>query len=205
MTPPPDAADDPRLRAFADAVVSSPHNLVSQRAKEELWERHVLESVALARTLPGPGRVLDIGSGGGFPGFVVAVCRPDLTVTLLDSSQKKTTFLSDISLRLEVPVSVERGRAEQLRSGPLGGTFDLVTARAVAPLERLLGWTMPFLVRGGLLYAIKGAKWREELEEAVGSLRTWDAQVMATPTDQPTSDPHQPQVLVLRRGTKGPA
>ncbi|MBY5161249.1 16S rRNA (guanine(527)-N(7))-methyltransferase RsmG [Salsipaludibacter albus] len=194
--------DDPRLRAFADAVIASPHNLVSQRAKDELWERHVLESAALAEILPGPGRLLDVGSGGGLPGMVIALRRPDLQVTLLDSSQKKTTFLADVITELDVDVAVERGRAEDVRSGPLGQSFDIVTARAVAPLGRLLGWTIPFLVPGGLLYAVKGERWREELAEAVGELRTWDAQVMATPPDQPSEDPHQPRVVVLRRGTK---
>lgn len=198
----PHVHDDPRLRAFADAVIASPHNLVSQRAKDELWERHVLESAALAEILPGPGRLLDVGSGGGLPGMVIALRRPDLEVTLLDSSQKKTTFLAEVIDELDVDVTVERGRAEDVRSGPLGQSFDVVTARAVAPLGRLLGWTIPFLVPGGLLYAVKGERWREELAEAVGELRTWDAQVMATPPDQPSEDPNQPRVVVLRRGTK---
>ncbi len=198
----PDVADDARLRAFASAVIASPHNLVSKRAKGELWERHVLESVALAEVLPGPGRLLDVGSGGGFPGLVIALRRPDLDVTLLDSSAKKTAFLAEIADELDMRVHVVRGRAEELRSGPLGQAFDLVTARAVAPLERLLGWTMPFLVPGGLLYAVKGERWQEEVTAAIGALRTWDAQVMATPADQPGDDPYQPRVVVLRRGTK---
>lgn len=203
MTPLPQPDHDPRLDQFAEAVISSPHNLVSQRAKDELWDRHVLESVALAEMLPGPGRLLDVGSGGGLPGLVIALRRPDLRVTLLDSSAKKTAFLADVVEELDLPVAVERGRAEDLRTGPLKSTFDVVTARAVAPLDRLLGWTIPFLVPGGLLYAVKGERWGEELAAAVGELRTWDAQVIATPPEQPAGDDHQPRVVVLRRGTKG--
>lgn len=210
MTPPPlDAADDARLRAFADLVRDSPHNLVSQRARDELWGRHIAESVALAAMLPGPGQVLDVGSGGGLPGMVIAERRPDLDVVLLDSSKKKTSFLVEAATALHIPVRVVRGRAEDVRDGPLRSSFDVVTARAVAPMDRLLGWTLPFLVPGGLLYAVKGRRWADEVAGSVAALRTWDGQVVATPDDLASEDVEastpRPRVVVVRRGPGGQA
>lgn len=187
------------LRAFAEAVRSSPHNLVSRRARDELWERHVQESVAFASTLPRAQQVLDVGSGGGFPGFVIAVTRPDLAVTLLESSTKKVEFLVATSERLGVSVHVLHGRAEDIRSADGAARFDVVTARAVAPLERLLGWTLPFLVPGGLLYAIKGHNWEDELGAATDELARWQGEVVATPADVPSVG-DQPLVIVIRRG-----
>lgn len=173
-----------RLERFVQAVERSPHNLVSKRARGELRERHLAECAAFAATLPtGPAEVLDVGSGGGFPGIVVAVLRPDLRVTLLDSTRKKVEFLNEMCETLGLAGYAVHGRAEELYRGELGSSFDLVTARAVAPLERLVGWTVPFLRPGGLLYAIKGERWEAELDEAADALRDWGAETVATPTD----------------------
>jgi 16S rRNA (guanine527-N7)-methyltransferase len=180
-----DPATAERLEAFVHAVETSPHNLVSKRALGELRERHVPECVALARMLPQGGRdLLDVGSGGGFPGLVIAAVRPDLRVTLLDSTRKKTDFLTETASAMGIEVTVVNARAEDVTT-ELGRSFDLVTARAVAPLERLLGWTLPFLRPGGLLYAVKGERWAEEIEEARHELRRWRAQIVATPEDAP--------------------
>lgn len=187
-----------RLRAFAAAVIQSPHNLVSRRARAELWERHVLEAVAFADRLPAAKTLLDVGSGGGFPGLVVAIMRPGLNVTLLDSSAKKTAFLEDMAEELGIDVDVVRGRAEDLRDGPLGGAFELVSARAVAPLDRLAGWTLPFLVPGGQLYAVKGARWDVELHAASAELRRWGGTVVATPAGVDRGEV-EPMVVVIRK------
>jgi 16S rRNA (guanine527-N7)-methyltransferase len=180
-------AQDAVLTRFAELVAASPHNLVSKRAREELRTRHIPECVALASLLPtGTRRLLDVGSGGGFPGLVIAVVRPELDVHLLDSTAKKTTFLRDAADELALTnVTVHTGRAEELARGPLGGGFDVVTARAVAALDRLLAWTVPFLTPDGVLYAVKGERWREELERATDELRRTGARVLATPDDLP--------------------
>lgn len=188
------------LRAFVAAVKASPHNLVSRRAREELWDRHVLESLAFARMLPRDEHLLDIGSGGGFPGVVIAAARPDLDVTLLDSSTKKVTFLSALAVELDVAYRVLHGRAEDIATVEGAARFGLVTARAVAPMHRLLGWTMPFLKSGGLLYAIKGQTWATELEEGREQLDAWRAEVVATPDDLPRDDDNAPMVVVVKRG-----
>ena len=190
-----------RLELFADFVASSPPNLVSKRARSELMTRHVPECVAFARQLPaGPQRVLDVGSGGGFPGLVVAIVRPELEMHLLDSTAKKTAFLADTASLLDVEVHVHTGRVERLVEGDLAGTFDVVTARALAPLDRLVTWTLPFLRVGGILCAIKGARWEEELHAASRDLARLGGQVVSTPTPNGGSpDDPSPRVVMIAR------
>jgi len=195
-------AANAQLEEFTRLVEASPHNLVSRRARDELRSRHVPECVSLAWMLPaGRQRVLDVGSGGGFPGIVLAIVRPGLDVHLMDSTAKKTAFLEDVGRELRIPITVHRGRAEILARPPLAGSFDVVTARAVAPLARLISWTIPFLRVGGLLYAVKGQRWREELEEADPQLRRYGARVVATPDEVAVDDPAEdaPRVVMLAR------
>lgn len=192
-----------RLEIFASAVETSPHNLVSARALGEIRTRHIPECVALASMLPGgPMRLLDVGSGGGFPGLVVAAVRDDLEVTLLDATRKKTEFLAETAQRMGVAVTVVNERAEQAAATMSGG-FDLVTARAVAPLTRLLPWTVPFLSPTGLLYAVKGDRWEEELDEAAQELRACGAHVIATPADihrrEGDATAERPKVVIIGR------
>jgi len=198
----PSALVDEQLEAFTRLVESSPHNLVSKRARDELRSRHVPECVALARMLPtGRQRVLDVGSGGGFPGVVLAIVRPELEVHLLDSTQKKTRFLEEVGAELDLGIIVHRGRAEALARPPLADSFDVVTARAVAPLDRLIRWTVPFLRVGGLLYAVKGERWQEELAGAEAQLPRSGARLVATP-DEATVDntiEDAPRIVMISR------
>jgi 16S rRNA (guanine527-N7)-methyltransferase len=206
---PLDPATEQRLARYVALVAASPHNLVSRGARAELSTRHVPESVAIAHLLPaGPARLLDVGSGGGFPGLVIAIVRQELEVHLLDATAKKTAFLRAAAAELGAEVTVHTGRAEDLARGELGGSFDLVTARAVAPLRRLLAWTIPFLRPGGVLYAIKGDRWQEELDQATPFLRKAGARVVATPDDldaatpastQDGAGPSRPRVILLSR------
>jgi len=188
----------PTLTALAELVAASPHNLVSRRDRALLHERHLPESRAVANRIPpGTHRLLDVGSGGGFPGLVIAIVRPEIEVHLLDSTQKKSAFLMDAAQRLGVDVEVHTGRAEELATGPLGGSFDVVTARAVAPLRGLLALTVPFLRIGGCLHAVKGARWRDEVADADSQLRRYNAVVVGVPTDDgPDSDP---RVVIIQR------
>jgi 16S rRNA (guanine527-N7)-methyltransferase len=190
------------LQAFADLVAASPHNLVSKRARSELMTRHIPECVAFGAQLPeGPHRVLDVGSGGGFPGLVIAIVRPELEIHLLDSTAKKTAFLAEAAEALDVRVDVHTGRVEQLMTGDLAGTFDLVTARALAPLDRLVGWTVPFLRVGGALCAIKGERWATELADAEAELQRVGARVRSTPPADVggSSEGAAPRVVMIER------
>lgn len=199
-----DQAMQARLRSFAAAVEASPHNLVSRRARGELLSRHVPESVALAQQLPqGARRVLDIGSGGGFPGLVIAIVRPELDVHLLEATGKKVRFLRETADALGLDVTVHHGRAEELAGSGLAASFDVVTARAVASMERLLPLTVPFLAEGGVLYAVKGERWASELDEARDELQRHRLTVLSTPEDQPvdTAEAAQPLIVMLGRST----
>lgn len=205
--PTPPSPSDGRLEAFAERVRTSPHNLVSRRARDELLTRHIPECIAFAQMLPsGSHRVLDLGSGGGFPGMVVACVRTDLEVHLLDATAKKTEFLREVALELGIPTHVHTGRAEDRElTATLGGTFHVVTARAVASLDRLIGWSMPYLRPGGLLYAMKGERWREELDEAAPALARHGASIVATPDDVPSVDGgtgNAPRVVIVARGPR---
>lgn len=175
-----DARRRDRLAAFATAVRESPHNLLSQRALEELGERHIAESAAFAATLPEGADVLDLGTGGGFPGMVIAITRPDLQVTLLDATGKKILFLREFAEEQGIDVATLRGRAEELQTAH-AGSFDVVTARAVASLDQLVVWALPFLRPGGQLHAIKGARWSAELKKALPVIQRLGARVVSVP------------------------
>jgi len=199
----PEAAEIDRLIAdFAELIRASPHNLLSARGLEELEVRHLPEALAFARTLPTGRRLLDVGSGGGLPGMVIAIARPELEVHLLEATGKKAEFLATSGAALGVTVTVHHGRAEQLSAGPLKGSFYLVTARAVAPLERLIPLVAPYLGPRGQLHAIKGERWAEELEAAAGQLGQHGLSVISTP--RPDQGPAAgPRVIVVERSSKG--
>lgn len=188
---------DRLLAAYADAVKESPHNLLSPRGLAELTSRHIPEAIVFSRGLPRTARLLDIGSGGGIPGIVIAIARPDLDVHLMEATGKKANFLSDVANRLSIRVTVHHGRAEALARPPLAGTFDLVTARAVAPLERLVPWGEPYLAPRGQLHAIKGERWGEELDAARPVADRLGLRVVARPGR--SRGEHEPLVVVLGR------
>lgn len=190
-------------------------NLTSITDPQEAWTRHLLDALSLVphlASLPPEGRVLDVGSGGGVPGIPLAIARPDLRVTLLEATQKKAAFLAAVVGALELPrVAVETGRAEQLAATALRGSFDAVTARAVARLDALLPWTVPFVKPGGRLLLIKGQRAEEELEEARKALarrRCAHEQTQETSTGRvvvirvggPSVDP-----APVSKGRRGPA
>jgi 16S rRNA (guanine527-N7)-methyltransferase len=144
-----------------DGVV---RGLIGPREVPRLWDRHLVNCGLLATALPQDASVADIGSGAGLPGLVVGISRPDLSVTLVEPLLRRTTFLEEMVSELGLDnVEVVRGRADALHGQR---TFDVVTARAVAPLERLLGWCMPLVAPSGSLVAMKGDSAETEIAEA---------------------------------------
>ncbi|RHW26388.1 16S rRNA (guanine(527)-N(7))-methyltransferase RsmG [Nocardioides immobilis] len=157
-----------------DGVV---RGLIGPREVPRLWDRHVVNCALLATALPRDATVADIGSGAGLPGLVVALARPDLRVTLVEPLLRRTTFLDEVVVALGLDnVVVRRDRADALHGKE---TFDVVTARAVAPLERLLGWCMPLVAPSGSLVAMKGDSAEEEVAAAASVLKKLGC---ATPT-----------------------
>lgn len=139
--------------------------LIGPRETPRLWDRHLLNSAALASFVPERATVCDVGSGAGLPGIVLAIARPDVHVTLLEPLLRRTTFLSEVveELGLGDQVIVDRGRAEERHGRE---RYDVVTSRAVAPLDRLLRWSMPLVDRHGVLLAMKGSSAAEEVVAA---------------------------------------
>ena len=137
--------------------------LLGPREAPRLFDRHVLNSVALADLIPRGVRVVDVGSGAGLPGIPLAIVRPDLEVTLLEPLLRRFTFLELAvdELGLGPRVDVVRGRAEDSPD-----SFDVVVARAVAPLRRLLGWTSDLFLPRGELLALKGSSAADEVDDA---------------------------------------
>ncbi len=153
----------PVLEAYA-ALLAGPgveRGLLGPREAPRLWERHLLNCAGLAELVQA-GRVLDLGSGAGLPGLVLAALRPDLDVVLVEPLLRRAAFLTEAVAALGLAeVTVLRARAEDLAGRE---EADVVTARAVAPLDRLAGWALPLLRPGGRLLALKGE--RAELEVA---------------------------------------
>lgn len=161
---------EPSLRAYAELLAGEGvrRGLLGPREVPRLWARHLLNCAVVADPslgiVPPGASVADVGSGAGLPGLVWAICRPDCRVTLIEPLLRRSTFLEEsvAQLGLAERVAVIRGRAED--QGDL--QFSVVTARAVAPLVRLLPWTMPLVAPGGRLVALKGAGAEAEVAEA---------------------------------------
>jgi 16S rRNA (guanine527-N7)-methyltransferase len=144
--------------------------LIGPREAPRLWERHLLNCAVLGEVVPVGAGVGDVGSGAGLPGLVLAIARPDLRLTLIEPLLRRTRFLEDVvtALGLGAQVRVVRARAEELAGAE---SFDVVTARAVAPLDRLARWCLPLVAPGGELIAMKGVSARAEVEASAPQLR----------------------------------
>jgi 16S rRNA (guanine527-N7)-methyltransferase len=152
-----------QLTRYAELLVewnATRLNLTRLTAPQDIAVKHFLDSLALLTVLelPFSARVIDVGTGAGLPGLALKIARPDLQVTLLDSTAKKLAFCRAVADDLGLDsVEIVHARAEDAANLPfLAGQFDLVTARAVAPLERLLPWLSPFAARHGRIAAWKG-------------------------------------------------
>ncbi len=171
--PPPSAVDFfgarlPLVVAYADLLAGPgvERGLIGPREVPRLWERHLLNCAVVAELVPTGAAVDDVGSGAGLPGIVLALHRPDLRVTLVEPLLRRAVFLAEVVATLGIGdrVLVERSRAEDRAAA--GPTADVVTARAVAGLDRLARWTLPLLRPGGVLLAFKGAGAAQEVEQA---------------------------------------
>ena len=140
--------------------------LIGPREAPRIWERHLINCGVMSKMIPIGASVVDVGSGAGLPGIVLAVARPDVSITLVEPLARRTAFLSEAvtKLGLDATVTVVRSRAEDLAGGPPVAA-DVVTARAVAPLDRLAGWCLPLAAVGGRLLALKGASAADEVAE----------------------------------------
>jgi 16S rRNA (guanine527-N7)-methyltransferase len=151
-------------RLVTDGVV---RGLIGPHEAPRIWQRHLLNCAAIAELIAPGSAVVDVGSGAGLPGVVLAVARPDLAIVLIEPLARRTTFLSDVvtALGLDQTVSVVRARAEECAASPAVPAADVVTARALAPLSRLIEWCLPLAAIGGRVLAMKGESAEEEVEQ----------------------------------------
>ncbi|GLW49296.1 ribosomal RNA small subunit methyltransferase G [Streptomyces sp. NBRC 14336] len=177
LPPAPEQAREVFGDRFADAVryaellaeAGVQRGLIGPREVPRLWERHLLNCAVLSEVVPEGVTVCDVGSGAGLPGIPLALVREDLKITLLEPLLRRTTFLTEVVELLGLDhVTVVRGRAEEVM-GKLQ-PVHVVTARAVAPLDRLATWGIPLLRPYGEMLALKGDTAEEELKSAATAL-----------------------------------
>lgn len=146
--------------------------LIGPREVPRLWTRHLLNCAVVAPLVAEGASVVDVGSGAGLPGLVWAIVRPDLRVTCVEPLLRRATFLEEsvAALGLGERVSIVRARAEEVPRSGSGLRGDVVTARAVAPLDRLASWAVPLVAPGGELLALKGRAALDEVEAARATL-----------------------------------
>ena len=153
--------------------------LIGPREGERIWDRHIANCIPISTIIPtqqNPNKpdkavtVVDIGSGAGLPGIIIALARPDLSLTLVEPLERRVKFLQEVIAELALPIEVIRGKSESVKR-----SFDVVTARAVAPLPKLLPMTWHLVKPGGALMAMKGESAQSEIDQtpaAPGSTTT---------------------------------
>ncbi len=147
--------------------------MIGPRERERLWDRHLVNCALVTELLPDQARVVDVGSGAGLPGLAMACRRADLSVVLLDSMQRRLDFVRSCidALQFSAQATVVLGRVESPDVRSTLGRSEWLTARAVAPLDRLAGWCLPMLTKGGRLLALKGARAATEVAEHSKAVR----------------------------------
>jgi 16S rRNA (guanine527-N7)-methyltransferase len=171
------SASDARLRRFVALLLrwNAALNLIAPRDVEVVWERHVADSLQLVPLMPeGVARAVDLGTGGGFPGLVLAIAT-GVPFDLIESDRRKASFLRTAVLETGAPATVHCCRIEAAAVAPAG----LLTARALAPLPRLLPLAVRLLTGDGVCLLLKGAKVDEELTAAD---RDWAMEVRRVPS-----------------------
>lgn len=156
---------------YVEALCSTgvSHGLLGPREVPRMWERHILNCAVVSDGLPNAALVADVGSGAGLPGLVLAIARPDISMTLIEPLLRRTTWLENVIDELVLDnVRVIRARADEQWGK---GRYDVVTSRAVARIGELARWSLPLVREGGEMFALKGSSARQELDEDADVLR----------------------------------
>ncbi len=182
-------AQYPLINRYVDILTSTAveWGLIGPHEADRVWDRHILNCAALSGLIADHSSVADVGSGAGLPGIPLALLRSDLRVTLIESLLRRSTFLTETIEKLGITdrVQVIRARAEDHHQ-----TYGVVVARAVAPLDRLIGWCNPLRTSGGVILALKGESAADEVAAARPQLESahLDAEVL-TVQAHPDAEP----------------
>jgi 16S rRNA (guanine527-N7)-methyltransferase len=191
-----------RAHRYAEILAGAgvERGLLGPREVDRVWDRHILNSAAVAELLGPDERIADIGSGAGLPGIPLALARPDLRLTLIEPLLRRSEFLREVVDDLGLDITIVRGRAEDRSVRQQVGEMDAVVSRAVASLDKLAEWSVPLLRLEGRMVAIKGERAEEEIRvhrRVMASLGAVDVRVMRCGADY--LDPPATAV-VARRG-----
>ena len=175
-----------QLLAYLDLLEkwSKVYNLTALRGRQEMLTHHLLDSLALIaplrrhlQTMDGAARLLDVGSGAGLPGVVVAICCPEVVVTSVDAVAKKAAFITQVALTLHLPnLSGQHARVETLQNN-----FDIITSRAFASLADFTAWSANVLAEGGVWVAMKGKHPQEEIAVLPASVKVFHVERLQVP------------------------
>ena len=153
-----------KLDQFAQILIEDgvKLGLIGPREVDRIWDRHILNCAAISELITDGQSIIDIGSGAGLPGLVLAILNPQSKVTLIEPMQRRCDFLTNTVKKLDLKnVSILKDRAENAAI-----QAQVVTSRAVAPLNKLLEWSLPLVLKNGKVLAIKGEKAKDELVQA---------------------------------------
>lgn len=167
-----------KLQAFEQLVQkwNKRINLISSKSPEDIWSRHIVDCLELVELLPDCAhRYADLGSGGGFPGLVVAICRSDLDISLVESDQRKAAFLRTVRRELGLSLDVVQSRIERVDCLQA----DVITARALAPMNILLEYVEHHTNRQGQAFLMKGEVWQSEVDVAK---KNWSFRLIGHPS-----------------------
>jgi 16S rRNA (guanine527-N7)-methyltransferase len=173
-----------KLELYADILHTwqKAVNLVSPATLDDIWQRHFTDSAQLLNIVPTKKSWIDLGSGGGFPGLVIAILtanQENHSVQLIESNSRKCAFLSEVARRTHTPVIIHEGRIEDMAHGGKAGKADVVTSRALAPLDTLLGLARGFFTEETVGLFLKGREASHEIDEA---RRKWHFECECVPS-----------------------
>jgi 16S rRNA (guanine527-N7)-methyltransferase len=195
-----------RAQRYAEILAGAgvERGLLGPREVDRLWDRHILNSAAVAELLGANDQIADIGSGAGLPGIPLSLARPDLRLTLIEPLLRRSEFLREVVDDLGLEITIVRGRAEDRSVRLQVGEMDAVVSRAVASLDKLTKWSIPLLRPDGRMVAIKGERAEEEIREhrrVIASLGAVDVRVMRCGADY--LDPPVTAVVARREAPAG--
>ncbi len=171
-----------RFDKYAEMLVETNKtlNLTAITEPDEIVSKHFCDCLSLLKEveIPQGSKLIDVGTGAGFPGIVLLIARPDIKITLMDSTNKRLVFVQSVVDALELNANVVHSRAEEAgKNKAFREKYDFVTARAVANMQTLSEYCLPFLKVGGIFAAMKGAKASDELNTAKGAIKLLGGQV----------------------------